>query len=95
MEIKTGTTRGAPKQGSETLRPFVWAAGAQYANESDYGLLTATLAGSDKYSFAEITYYYDVSEWLALTFGWQHKSLSVAGVKLRSNAGFAGVNLVW
>jgi len=85
----------APRQASETFRPFVWAAGGQYAYDGPSGILTATLAGSNKYSFAEIDYYYELNDWLALTLGWQHKSLAQDDSKLRANAWFAGVNLVW
>ena len=83
MEIKTGTTGGSLKQGA---RPF----GRSCGRPGPKTRTTATMAcscdpgRSDRYLFAEITDHYDINEWLALTFGWQHKPLSVNEVKLRS-----------
>ncbi len=89
----TGTTTIAPVvSATETFDRFDWAAGVEAVYQQPSSRISALLAGSDKFLFADCLLAYSVANTLDLTFGWKaQRILADRDITLRLSAPFVGV----
>jgi hypothetical protein len=86
---------GKEKRDSELLRDSFWGLGGEVSvARPGHSRGTALVCGSDKYSFADLSYLQFFTENIAFRIGWQWRTLKYdKGTTVRINGGYAGVEI--
>jgi hypothetical protein len=85
---------GKPKTDSELLRGSFWGLGGEISVAGPgYSRGTALVCGSDKYSFADLSYLQCFTENIAFRIGYQWRTLKFERTTVRINGGYAGVEI--
>jgi len=90
-----GEKDGKPTQESETFRRWLLGLGGEATWSNRYERARAIIVGSDRYLFAEASYFQRIAPWAAARVGLQHSTKSLDGVRIRASAWWLGIEAAW